>query len=122
MSVSAVTDAAIAVLILLVMTSPAHAVCWPQDAASETRRRNNVGQYCARDVRRAEPKEFATAACLGEFIVRSKESKGAVAALSHSRMRADVASSYAGGTGVGTKKKGAPKRPLKSSCEMAYAE
>src|ERR1044072_4463559 len=75
MSVSAANDAAIVVLILLVMTSPAQAVVGPKELASRTRRRTTWKRYCAGGIRSTEHKKSATAACLGESVVCSKESK-----------------------------------------------
>src|ERR1044072_7460998 len=75
MSVSAANDAAIVVLILLVMPSPAQAVVGPKELASRTRRRTTWKRYCAGGIRSTEHKKSATAACLGESVVCSKESK-----------------------------------------------
>src|ERR1044072_8400925 len=107
-SVSAAIDAAIVVLILLVMTSPAQAVCWPQDAASETRRRNNVGAILRERRSKCRAQRIRNCRLLGRMRCLLERNQSDVAAVSHSRTRADVASSYAGGTDVGAKKKGAP--------------
>src|ERR1043165_3421344 len=81
--VSAAIDAAIVVLILLVMTSPAQAVCWPQDAASETRRRNNVGEILRERCLKCRAQRIRNCCLLGRIRCSLGRIQNGVAAVSH---------------------------------------
>src|ERR1041385_2263592 len=109
MSASAAIDAAIVVLILVFMTSPAQAVCLAPDTWRQERDANNVGAIVRGRHQKCRAQRIRNCCLLGRIRCLLKRIQDRVAAQSQLTIPADVASCLSRQGPFHRKKKGAPK-------------